>query len=1092
MRHAAVGIAVLVSVLASAHARTLTLEERIAAHRAVQRVYHAHQLGNLTTFEEAIPSSATERLVRTELMETAALTERWGVTVSDERLAREVRRILRDSKDPARLREIRAALNDDPFLFAEIVARPVLVRALARGAFRFDPTIHAGARGRAERLERELRSGAIDPTKPFEGRIAREVERSKDEQEFQRWRERLGNAPGSVGHVEEMGNAFAVRVLLDQSPDRIRLATYTIPKISWDTWWSSVEGSFEPRDASIAGPASIEAASSTESDFACIGDDTWAAGALEGVGERSRHSLVWTGTEMLVWGGERDDGEDYTTLEQGLRYDPATDTWSLMTREGAPSPRAFHTAVWTGREMLVWGSGAPGFAGGRYDPALDRWTPMTTVGAPQPRVRHVAVWTGREMIVWGGAGYATGTDLADGGRYDPDLDRWTPLATTNAPPGRADATAVWTGQRMLVWGGHAGIDDVPLGSGGRYDPGTNTWEAIATTGAPSPRWGHTAVWDGTRMIVWGGSSTLTTTFNDGARYDPVTNQWAPIQTAGAPTDQAGHSAAWSGEYMVIWGGRRGSGGSTSGGRYRPSSDTWLGMATTGAPSIPAFHRSIWTGTEMIVWGGGDNSSPQRNDGGRYDPVTDQWRPTSRGSGPPPASNPVTVWTGTEMIAWGGRDVDGGVLYPREGGRFDPALDAWIPMTDVGAPEGRVGHTAIWSGSRMVAWGGEGAALYGNGARYDPLTDTWTPTTATGAPTARRDHTVVWTGTSMIVWGGSAPGVEFGTGGRYDPNADQWQTISTVNAPAARSDHSATWAGSSMIVWGGRGTNLPLSTGGRYNPATDAWAPTSITNAPAARFAHGASWAGNRLVVWGGIDATSLFGLDTGGRYDPATNTWTATSLTGVPAGRYSHTTVSTGIEMIVWGGDQLWNAFGLELMSGGRYNPTTDTWRPTATENAPRARDAHAAVWTGNAMLIWSGFYNPLSTGGTYVVGPSDADADGIADACDCAASDAGATAVPTEATVLRFASDKTALTWYASTGGTGTAHDVVRGTLANLPVGSGGESCLASGLTEARLDDPTSPASGGWWYLVRGRNACGPGTYGEATGGTRVTATCP
>ena len=43
--------------------------------------------------------------------------------------------------------------------------------------------------------------------------------------------------------------------------------------------------------------------------------------------------------------------------------------------------------------------------------------------------------------------------------------------------------------------------------------------------------------------------------------------------------------------------------------------------------------------------------------------------------------------------------------------------------------------------------------------------------------------------------------------------------------------------------------------------------------------------------------------NTGGRYNPSTNSWTPTSTTDAPSGRYSHTAVWTGSEMIVWGGD---------------------------------------------------------------------------------------------------------------------------------------------------------------------------------------------
>ena len=80
-------------------------------------------------------------------------------------------------------------------------------------------------------------------------------------------------------------------------------------------------------------------------------------------------------------------------------------------------------------------------------------------------------------------------------------------------------------------------------------------------------------------------------------------------------------------------------------------------------------------------------------------------------------------------------------------------------------------------------------------------ETWTPTSITNAPAARASHTAVWTGSEMIVWGGNG-GSYFNTGGRYDPSTDSWTAISTVNAPSARNGHTAVWTGNEMIVWGG--------------------------------------------------------------------------------------------------------------------------------------------------------------------------------------------------------------------------------------------------------------------------------------------------
>ena len=110
------------------------------------------------------------------------------------------------------------------------------------------------------------------------------------------------------------------------------------------------------------------------------------------------------------------------------------------------------------------------------------------------------------------------------------------------------------------------------------------------------------------------------------------------------------------------------------------------------------------------------------------------------------------------------------------------------------------------------------------------------------------------------------------------------------APTGRYLHTAVWTGSEMIVWGGYDGSSYLNTGGRYNPGTDSWTATSTTSAPAGRYVHTAVWTGSEMIVWGG--ATTAAYLNTGGRYNPGTDSWTATSTTSAPAGRYvSHGSV---------------------------------------------------------------------------------------------------------------------------------------------------------------------------------------------------------
>src|SRR5262249_19754419 len=151
---------------------------------------------------------------------------------------------------------------------------------------------------------------------------------------------------------------------------------------------------------------------------------------------------------------------------------------------------------------------------------------------------HTAVWTGRAMLIWGGLSSPPFITFAGGGAYDPSTDTWTPISEVGAPSPRLGASAIWTGQRMVIWGG---TDSAPRADGGRYDPATDTWIPIWITGAPAARSGHTAVWGAGLMLIWGGG------FQNGGRYDPVADLWLPMSTSNAPTGIEGNSAVWTGD-----------------------------------------------------------------------------------------------------------------------------------------------------------------------------------------------------------------------------------------------------------------------------------------------------------------------------------------------------------------------------------------------------------------------------------------------------------------------------------------------------------------------------------------------------------------
>ncbi|HEY6167974.1 MAG TPA: Ig-like domain-containing protein [Verrucomicrobiae bacterium] len=333
---------------------------------------------------------------------------------------------------------------------------------------------------------------------------------------------------------------------------------------------------------------------------------------------------------MIVWGGRGVTG----LFNNGGRYNPTTGAWTAVTTNGAPVARESHTAVWTGSEMIVFGGvGSQGqyFAdGARYNPSLDSWLPLPSLGAPSPRGYQKAVWTGNEMVLWGGyfLDVINGeVFLGDGGRYSPTANTWTTISSNAAIYPRWSHSMVWTGSKAIIWGGRVDdgfYDPYNDDSGATFIPTPTTWQSTSTNNTPGYRANHTAVWTGSDMLVWGGVANTVTWYQDGGRYNLSSNTWTALSTSGAPSVRESHTAVWSGSEMIVWGGRAGSSYRNTGGRYDSAGNSWASVSTSGAPTSRENHTAIWTGREMIVWGGDAGLGIFFNSMGRYQPVADVW------------------------------------------------------------------------------------------------------------------------------------------------------------------------------------------------------------------------------------------------------------------------------------------------------------------------------------------------------------------------------------------------------------------------------------------------------------------------------------
>lgn len=224
---------------------------------------------------------------------------------------------------------------------------------------------------------------------------------------------------------------------------------------------------------------------------------------------------MWTGRELVYWGGESEYGDE--VHGDGAAFDPATGTWRILA-PGPLSPRSGAAGVWTGEEVLIWGGGPDAVGdGAAYNPEEDEW--RTLPDSPlTPRIPVGAVWTGREMIVWGSV--SRSARRVDGAAYDPALDRWRELPP--APFALNEAQAVWTRDEVIVFG--ALLDgnnwsETDHARGAAFNPMTDEWRVLPPY--PLSPQASTAVWTGDEVVVWDYELRA-------AAYDPTLDEWRSL------------------------------------------------------------------------------------------------------------------------------------------------------------------------------------------------------------------------------------------------------------------------------------------------------------------------------------------------------------------------------------------------------------------------------------------------------------------------------------------------------------------------------------------------------------------------------------
>ena len=185
------------------------------------------------------------------------------------------------------------------------------------------------------------------------------------------------------------------------------------------------------------------------------------------------------------------DGTFSDSTEVAQAYDPAADTWRELADPPATPSYCRRDAVWTGKQMLVWGCDLLS-----YDPAANEWRRL-----PDPPTRHgIVAWTGHELLGWGGG--CCGDVSEDGSAYNPATNTWRKLAPAPVS-GQQSPIGAWTGRELVIFNGH-GPEGNRVG-GAAYNPKTDTWRQIASQSGIRAL---TAVYDGNEIYALGGAPRL--------------------------------------------------------------------------------------------------------------------------------------------------------------------------------------------------------------------------------------------------------------------------------------------------------------------------------------------------------------------------------------------------------------------------------------------------------------------------------------------------------------------------------------------------------------------------------------------------------
>ena len=253
------------------------------------------------------------------------------------------------------------------------------------------------------------------------------------------------------------------------------------------------------------------------------------------------------------------------------------------------------------------------------------------------------------------------------------VDAWSTMPDPNIPARRGHS-AIWNDDddSMLVFAGHAAASFHFYNDLWRYkqDGRDGFWEEVQTVG-PSPRGGHTAIWDRAgAMLVFGGSY-LTTNFDELWIYSANTSSWSLASPPMKPKARAYHSGVWdaASQMMLIFAGEN-NGALQDLWQYQLALNNWTELSVfsfSEMPSARSRHTAVWidAAKAMLVFGGWADTA--LNDLWHYALWSNSWTQLFTSSSPAGRAGHSAVWEPLtwSMLIFGGVRVNESINYTAE-------------------------------------------------------------------------------------------------------------------------------------------------------------------------------------------------------------------------------------------------------------------------------------------------------------------------------------------------------------------------------------------------------------------------------------------